>query len=61
VKIAAELKQISSRHMGKLNCVFLDGHAKVRDAITGVVDDLKINTLNGQNNSIWDPYKEGVE
>ncbi len=57
--IAAEKALISSRHMGKLNCVFLDGHAKSRDAIQ-LIDDLKTNTLNNANNSIWDPFKAGV-
>lgn len=57
--ILAEKAKIASRHNGKLNCVFLDGHAKSRDAIQ-LIDDLKINTLSGANNSIWDPYKAGV-
>jgi prepilin-type N-terminal cleavage/methylation domain-containing protein/prepilin-type processing-associated H-X9-DG protein len=57
--IAAEKTRVASRHMGKINLTFLDGHAKVRDTLQ-FIDDLKTNTLNGQNNSIWDPYKEGV-
>ncbi len=55
-QILAEKAQIASRHMGKLNCVFLDGHAKVRDAIQ-LIDDLKSNPTN----SIWDPYKQGMQ
>jgi prepilin-type N-terminal cleavage/methylation domain-containing protein/prepilin-type processing-associated H-X9-DG protein len=57
--IAAEKARVAGRHMGKLNCVFLDGHAKTRDALT-LIDDLKSNTFSGANNSIWDPYKSGV-
>lgn len=59
-QILAEKTLIASRHMGKLNCVFLDGHAKSRDAIQ-LIDDLKVNTLSGANNSIWDPYKQGCQ
>lgn len=54
--IAAEKARIASRHQGRLNCVFMDGHAKNRDAIQ-TIDDLKTNP----NNSIWDPYKKGVQ
>ncbi|HLK57516.1 MAG TPA: prepilin-type N-terminal cleavage/methylation domain-containing protein [Chthonomonadaceae bacterium] len=54
--IAAEKQKIASRHMGRLNLVFLDGHAKNRDALQ-TIDDLKLNPKN----SIWDPYKMGVQ
>jgi prepilin-type N-terminal cleavage/methylation domain-containing protein/prepilin-type processing-associated H-X9-DG protein len=54
--ILAEKARIASRHQGKLNLIFLDGHAKSRDAIQ-TIDDLKTNP----NNSIWDPYKAGVK
>jgi prepilin-type N-terminal cleavage/methylation domain-containing protein/prepilin-type processing-associated H-X9-DG protein len=58
--ILAEKQRIASRHMGKLNCTFLDGHVKAHDAIQ-LIDDVKTNTLTSVNNSIWDPYKQGVQ
>jgi prepilin-type N-terminal cleavage/methylation domain-containing protein/prepilin-type processing-associated H-X9-DG protein len=68
--IAAEKAKIDSRHMGKLNIVFMDGHAKSKDAIA-LLNDLMTSsgidpTGNGAvgtvtNNSVWDPFKQGVE
>lgn len=40
---------------GKINLNFVDGHAKAMDYVA-TIDDLK----NNPNNSLWDPYKEGV-
>jgi len=45
-----------SRHMGVMNCVFADGHAKAWN-YDKLIDDL----IQNPGNSIWDPYKAGMK
>jgi prepilin-type processing-associated H-X9-DG protein len=53
--IAMAKRRGRSRHLGQMNCVFGDGHAKSWQ-YDKLIDDLKVNP----NNSIWDPWKAGV-
>lgn len=52
-KIIAHGQSVQS---GKTNIVWVDSHAKAMD-YKAVLDDLKSNP----NNSLWDPYKSGVQ
>jgi prepilin-type N-terminal cleavage/methylation domain-containing protein/prepilin-type processing-associated H-X9-DG protein len=49
------INNLKARHSGVLNSVFVDGHVKAYPVMR-LLDDLALNP----NNSIWDPFKQGV-
>jgi len=52
---ASVVSHAQSVQNGKINIMWVDGHAKAMDYMA-CIDDLK----NNPNQSIWDPYKQGV-
>jgi prepilin-type N-terminal cleavage/methylation domain-containing protein len=53
--IATEIGLIKTRHLGRLNFVAGDSHAKNMDATPLLQDE-----ISEPNDSWWDPYKEGI-
>jgi len=51
--------QIKSRHAGRINCVWMDGHAKNVDAIALTEDMMRNDPAAGGRASYFDPTKDG--